>query len=160
LISQTLLSPLQPEGICTAILCGLIIGLERQLSDKPAGIRTSILICLGTYVFVSAIKLVQGSDIDPTRIIGQVITGIGFIGAGVILTRGGIVIGITSASVIWILAGIGVLIGLERYVASIILSILTVLILLGVTLLEKFVSSLQKGIYAKLTSRVGRKTVD
>ena len=115
---------------------------------------------MGTYVFVSAIKLVQGSDIDPTRIIGQVITGIGFIGAGVILTRGGIVIGITSASVIWILAGIGVLIGLERYVASIILSILTVLILLGVTLLEKFVSSLQKGIYAKLTSRVGRKTVD
>ena len=108
--NQALLFPLQPEGICTAILCGLIIGLERQLSDKPAGIRTSILICLGTYVFVSAIQLVQGSDIDPTRIIGQIITGIGFIGAGVILTRGGIVIGITSASVIWLLAGIGVLI--------------------------------------------------
>ncbi len=122
LISQTLLFPLQSEGICTAILCGLIIGLERQLSEKPAGIRTSILIRLGTYVFVSAIQLVQGSDIDPTRIIGQVITGIGFIGAGVILTRGGIVIGITSASVIWLQAGIGVLIGLERYVTSIILS--------------------------------------
>ncbi len=155
-----LLSPLQPEGIGTAILCGLIIGLERQLSDKPAGIRTSILICLGTYVFVAAIQLVQGSAIDPTRIIGQIITGIGFIGAGVILTRGGIVTGITSAAIIWVLAGIGVLIGLERYVASIILSILTVIILLGVTLLEKFVSSLRKGIYAKLTNRVGRKTID
>ena len=160
MISQTLLFPLEPEGICTAILCGLIIGLERQLSDKPAGIRTSILICLGTYVFVSAVQLVQGSDIDPTRIIAQVITGIGFIGAGVILTRGGIVIGITSASVIWLLAGIGVLVGLERYVPSIILSILTVLILIGVTLLERFVSSLRKGIYAKLTNKVGRKSVD
>jgi len=159
LTSQTLLSPLQPEGICTAILCGLIIGLERQLSDKPAGIRTSILICLGTYVFVAAIQLVQGSVVDPTRIIGQIITGIGFIGAGVILTRGGIVTGITSASIIWILAGIGILIGLERYVSSIILSVLTVFILLGITLLEKFVSSLRKGIYAKL-SNSGRKTVN
>jgi putative Mg2+ transporter-C (MgtC) family protein len=134
------------------------VGVERQLSNKPAGIRTSILISLGTYIFIAAGQLVQGEVVDPTRIIGQVVTGIGFIGAGVILTRGEIVTGITSASVIWMLAGIGVLIGLEQYAVAVILSILTVAILIGVTILEKFISSFRKGIYAKLTSNVRRKT--
>ena len=112
-----LLSPLELDGILTSLLCGLIIGLERQLSGKPAGIRTSSLICLGTYIFVATGGLFIDNT-DPSRIVGQVITGIGFIGAGVILSREGIVVGVTSAAVIWVLAGIGVLIGLERYFKS------------------------------------------
>jgi putative Mg2+ transporter-C (MgtC) family protein len=88
-----LLSPIRLEGIAVAVLCGLIVGLERQLSGKPTGIRTSSLVCLGTYIFVSVSQLIQGPNVDPGRIAGQVITGIGFIGAGVILTRQGVVIG-------------------------------------------------------------------
>lgn len=149
---QALLSPIRLEGIGTAIICGLIIGLERQLSGKPTGIRTSSLICLGTYIFVSVSQLIQGPNVDPGRIVGQVITGIGFIGAGVILTRQGAVVGVTSASVIWILAGIGLLIGFGEYMTSILLSVLTVGILLGVNLLEATFVALRKGIYAKFVS--------
>jgi putative Mg2+ transporter-C (MgtC) family protein len=144
------LMPLRWEGIVTAMVCGLIIGLERQLSGKPAGIRTSSLICLGTYIFVAVSHLIQGGNIDPGRIIGQVITGIGFIGAGVIMTRQGLVVGVTSASVIWILAGIGVLIGFGRYTTSILISILTVGILIGMNFLEATFASFSRGIYTKL----------
>jgi putative Mg2+ transporter-C (MgtC) family protein len=153
---QGLIAPLRIEGIVTAIICGLIIGLERQLAGKPTGIRTCSLICLGTYVFVTASQLIQGNNIDPGRIVGQVITGIGFIGAGVILTRQGVVMGITSAAVIWILAGVGVLIGFGQYAASILLSIITVAILIGVNLLEKTFVALRRGVHAKLVTHKKR----
>ncbi len=145
-----MLSPIRLEGIGVAILCGLIVGLERQLSGKPTGIRTSSLICLGTYIFVAVSHLVQGPNVDPGRIVGQVITGIGFIGAGVILTRQGVVIGVTSASVIWVLAGIGLLIGFGKYTTSILLSVITVGILTGVNFLEATFMALRKGVYARL----------
>lgn len=157
---NSLLSPLCLEGIATALLCGLIIGVERQLSDKPAGIRTSILICLGTYIFVAAGQLFKGENIDASRVLGQIVTGIGFLGAGVILTREGIVVGVTSAAVIWILAGIGSLIGLKRYIPSITLSILTVAVLVGVNLLEKSIVALRKGIYTRLINDKSRKNFD
>ena len=154
---QDILTPLSLAGIGTAILCGLIVGLERQLSGKPTGIRTSSLICLGTYIFVSASHLLQGGNIDPGRIVGQVVTGIGFIGAGVILTRQGVVMGVTSASVIWVMAGIGILVGFERYLAAILLSFLTVGILRGVTLLETTFTALSKGVYTRLISHKKKK---
>jgi putative Mg2+ transporter-C (MgtC) family protein len=94
--------------------------------------------------------ILQSNNFDPGRIVGQIVTGIGFLGAGVILTRQGVLVGITSASVIWILAGIGILIGFEKYAASILVSILTVGILHGVTLLEKAFKSLRRGIFGKL----------
>jgi putative Mg2+ transporter-C (MgtC) family protein len=156
---QGLILPLKIEGIITAIICGSIIGLERQLSGKPTGIRTCSLICLGTYVFVTVSQLLQGNNIDPGRIVGQVITGIGFIGAGVILTRQGVVVGITSAAVIWVLAGVGILIGFGEYAASILLSIVSVAILLGMNFLEKTFIALQKGVHAKLVTHK-KKEVD
>jgi putative Mg2+ transporter-C (MgtC) family protein len=156
---QGLIAPLRIEGIVTAIICGFIVGLERQLSGKPTGIRTCSLICLVTYVFVTGSQLLQGNNIDPGRIVGQVITGIGFIGAGVILTRQGVVIGITSASVIWVLAGVGILIGFGKFAASILLSIITVAILSGVNLLEKTFVALRKGVHAKMATHK-KKEVD
>ena len=157
---QSLIVPLRIEGIVTAIICGFIIGLERQLAGKPTGIRTCSLICLGTYVFVTASHLIQGNNIDPGRIVGQVITGIGFIGAGVILTRQGVVVGITSAAVIWILAGVGVLIGFGQYAASILLSLITIAILIGVNFLEKTFVALRRGVHAKLTIHKKREEED
>jgi putative Mg2+ transporter-C (MgtC) family protein len=148
-----LLAPLKLEAILTAFVCGLIIGTERQISNKPAGIRTSILICLGTYIFIVTSQLVQVSTSDPARVIGQIVTGIGFLGAGVILTREGVVIGITSASVIWILASIGVLIGLENYISAISISIITVLVLIGINILEKYLKILEKDLYPKLSHK-------
>jgi putative Mg2+ transporter-C (MgtC) family protein len=99
---------------------------------------------------VAVSHLIQGSNVDPGRIVGQVITGIGFIGAGVILTRQGVVIGVTSAAVIWVLAGIGLLIGFGKYTTSILLSIITVGILIGVNFLEATFKGFRKGVYARL----------
>jgi len=124
-------------GVGVAILCGAIIGYERQLKDKPVGARTSILICLGTQISVNIGTSFTGPGADPTRVIGQVVTGIGFIGGGVILARRGVVAGVTTAAVIWILAAIGVVIGVQRYLMAIILSIITVIILLGLDFIDK-----------------------
>ena len=89
--------------VSVALLCGLILGLERQLRGKPAGIRTSILICLGTVVFMRFGALISAGDGDPARTLGQVVNGIGFLGAGVIFSEQGLVKGMTSAAVIWLL---------------------------------------------------------
>jgi putative Mg2+ transporter-C (MgtC) family protein len=144
-----LLYPLSFEGLGIALLCGAMVGMERQLSGKPAGIRTSALICIGSYVFTVVGGLIPG-NVDPSRIVAQIVTGIGFIGAGVILAREGLVLGVTSASVIWVLAGVGILIGLGRSSSAVILSAVTVFILVGVSFLERMFLGLRKGVYRRL----------
>lgn len=142
------------------MLAGLFIGLERQLLGKPVGIRTSILICLGTYVFVKLGATELGGGDDTTRIIGQIITGIGFLGAGVILARDGMVLGVTSAAAIWMLASIGSVIGKDHYLTGVKLSILTVFILVGVDLLENSFKTLQKGVHRQFKLREGRSNIE
>ena len=97
-----------------AATCGAIIGFERELKGKPAGFRTNILICLGAAIYMCVgLLLVNagGQPTDPSRIAAQVVTGIGFIGAGCILQAGGRVTGLTSAATIWVVAGIGLVAG-------------------------------------------------
>jgi putative Mg2+ transporter-C (MgtC) family protein len=130
-------------AVGTAALCGAVIGVERQFRGKPAGIRTSMMICLGTTVFVRLGGLASLGGGDPTRVMSQVITGVGFIGAGVMLAREGLVLGVTSAAVIWMLAAIGCAVGLERYTAAIALAVVTVILLTGVELLEGAIRSLR-----------------
>ena len=142
--------PLDPDSpafwfrLGAAVLCGGIIGLERQLRGKAAGIRTSILICLGTEIFVSLGASFGGERVDPTRVLAQVVTGIGFLGGGVILAREGLLVGVTSAAVIWVLAALGSLIGLGYLAAAIILTLATVGLLLGVELLESIFRRLRQ----------------
>ncbi|MFH1679770.1 MAG: MgtC/SapB family protein [Candidatus Eisenbacteria bacterium] len=139
------LFPLTWPGLGTAILCGGIVGFERQIRGKPAGMRTSILICLGTQVFVELSTAFSAPTTDPTRVLGQVVTGIGFLGAGVILARGGVVTGVTTASVVWVLAAIGCTIGFGHYGAAIVLAALTVAVLNGIELLEASFRRLRSG---------------
>jgi putative Mg2+ transporter-C (MgtC) family protein len=146
-----LLDPFSPHfwlRVSVAVLCGGVIGLERQLRGKPAGIRTSILICLGTYFFVLLGSSFAPQNADPTRVLGQVVTGIGFLGAGVILSREGIVVGVTSAAVIWLLAAIGALIGLGFVPAAIAISFVAVGVLVGVEKLESTFKALRRGVHA------------
>ena len=144
------IEPLHWSGLITTFICGGIVGLERQLCGKPAGIRTSTLICMGTYVFVVVGADMAGGTGDPSRVIGQVVTGIGFLGAGVILTREGSILGVTSAATIWVLAAIGVLAGGDRNLAAIIVATLTVGILVGVNILESVFASLQQGVHTRI----------
>ena len=135
--------------IGVALLCGAIVGLERQLRGKPAGVRTSILICLSTAVFIRLGSAVSGGGADPTRVLAQVVTGVGFLGAGVILTREGAVSGVTTAAVIWVLAAIGAAIGLGHYLGAFALAVVTVGILSGIDLLESSVRRMTRGIYRR-----------
>ena len=148
LFSPEAILPLSWIGIFTSFFCGFIIGLERQWSGKPAGIRTSILICLGAYTFVSLAKQTENIEIS-LRIVGQIVTGVGFLGAGVIIAKNGLVAGVTSASVIWMLAAIGCLIGFDNEQAAILIAIMGVVVLVGINLLEKVFKRLRRGVHKK-----------
>lgn len=133
--------------ILVAILCGVILGLERQLRGKPAGIRTSVLICLGTVTFIRMGALL-GDHSDPTRVLSQVVTGVGFLGGGVILSKDGLINGVTSAAIIWMLAALGCCIGLGYYGAAIAISIVSVSVLIGVEWLERGSRVLRRGVHS------------
>lgn len=128
-----------------ALLCGGAIGLERQLSGKPAGIRTSILICLGTAVFVHLGALLQSEGGDATRVVGQVVVGVGFLGGGAIINTRGTVKGLTSAAVVWVLAGIGSAIGIGQHLFAVWLTAVTVFVLVVVAWVERWIPVLLTG---------------
>jgi putative Mg2+ transporter-C (MgtC) family protein len=144
------IEPFNWSAIGTSLLCGAIIGTERQLRGKPVGIRTSTLITLGTYLFIAASMAVGNNMTDPSRIIGQVITGIGFLGAGVMMSKDGVVVGVTSAATIWSLAAIGVSISTGNLLTSIKLSGVVIFILIGVDLLEDYSTAFTRGVHAKV----------
>lgn len=131
--------------LVTAILCGGAIGLERQLRGKAAGIRTSILVCAGTMLFVTMGEAFPSARTDPSRVLGQVITGIGFLGAGVILVSDGRILGVTSAAVIWVLAGIGAMVGLGRFATAGVVTLATLAVLIGVEAIESVWKRLRTG---------------
>ena len=129
--------------ILTAVVCGGAVGIERQIRNRIIGIRTSVLICLGTAIFVQLGSDFDPANSDPARVLGQVVTGIGFLGAGVILARGDTITGVTTASVIWMLAAIGATIGLGHLGAAIVLTIVTVAILIGIKRLDSAIERLR-----------------
>lgn len=134
--------------VAFSLICGALVGLERQWRGKPVGIRTSILICFGTTIFIyMGLQIDNGRDIS--RILGQVITGIGFIGAGVIMTREGLISGVTSASVVWTLAGLGAAIGLGHYGIALIACVVILSVLIGVDYLEDMFKNLRRGTHSK-----------
>lgn len=143
------ISPFSWFGILAALIAGGIIGAERQISGKPIGIRTSILICLSTYIFTKFSGINPQGIPGSTRIIGQIITGVGFLGGGVILTKGAVVTGVTSAACIWILAAIGITIGLNHALTGIKISLLSVILLIGIDSLERLIPFLNKGAHRK-----------
>lgn len=93
-----------------AVAAGGLIGLEREFRDKAAGFRTLILICVGSALFTLASRYLAGAN-DPNRIAAQIVTGVGFLGAGVIVRDAGRVIGLTTAATIWLTAALGLAIG-------------------------------------------------
>lgn len=135
--------------VLVSLLCGLIVGLERQLRGKPLDVRTAVLICLGTHIFIRLGTEYTGGGDDATRVLGQVVTGIGFLGAGVILTRGQYVMGLTTAAVIWVLAAIGACIGFGNYGAAIALAFVTLIVLNVLEMVEDRLASMRRGPHSK-----------
>lgn len=118
-----------------AIFCGGLIGLERELKNKAAGMKTNILICVGATLY-TAISLIistafaqDGFYGDPARLAAQIIPGIGFLGGGAIIQSRGTVFGLTTAASIWMVAAIGVAIGIGRADVGVAVSITVVLVI-------------------------------
>lgn len=129
--------------LCLAVLAGATIGWERQRADKPAGLRTHMLVALGSAVFVVAtLAFTDNSNSDSvkigaSRVVAAIIGGVGFLGAGTILESRGTVHGITTAATIWIAAGVGVASGLGLPVLAFSAVLLSLVTLIFVGVLEE-----------------------
>jgi len=126
--------------LALAVVLGGIVGLERELSGKPAGLRTNVLICTGATFFTVLSLHLAGSRGDPARVAAQILPGIGFIGAGTILHMRGAVTGLTSAATIWVVAAIGMGLGSGAYVEAVGTTLLVIVVLLGLGRFERVVA--------------------
>src|SRR5438046_8608848 len=106
------MDPAIPIRLLLAAVLGGLIGIEREIRDKPAGLRTNILICVGSALYMSlSARIAQLLGGEPTRIAAQIISGIGFLGAGAVLHSHGFVLGLPTASTLWAVAGGGMALG-------------------------------------------------
>lgn len=129
--------------LLVSALLGSMIGIEREVHNRPAGIRTHILVTLGSTLIMmisTDALLATGSAtrFDPGRMAAQVISGIGFLGAGTILKMGNTIVGLTTAASLWVSAGIGLAIGVGYYLPGILVSIIVVVTLIYFRALDKY----------------------
>jgi len=118
-------------AVLLAVICGGAVGLERELRGKAAGLRTNILICVGATLFTQLSVHLGTPRGDPGRVAAQIVTGVGFIGAGTILHSRGAVTGLTSAATIWVVAAIGVALGAGEVLDGVGVTLLLLLVLRG-----------------------------
>ncbi len=138
-------------SLVLALSLGFALGLERELTNKYAGLRTHILVCMGACVFTlisiygfptfapgDNVDITQATGIrDTARVAAQIVTGIGFIGAGTVLRNGPIVIGLTTAATLWVAASIGMACGAGMYEVAIFSTILSVAVLTLIRIFER-----------------------
>jgi putative Mg2+ transporter-C (MgtC) family protein len=129
--------------IVSAVL-GTALGWERQVGGKPAGLRTHALVCVGSTLFVlTAFHAVENIAVgvwDPTRIVHGIVTGVGFLGAGSILRHEGVVLGLTTAASIWMVAAIGAAVGVRAYTLALSGTVLALIVLRGFRKLDQWLS--------------------
>ncbi|MEN6357015.1 MAG: MgtC/SapB family protein [Armatimonadota bacterium] len=126
-----------------SLLLGAMIGMERETHGRPAGLRTHILVCFGSTLFTLASYQIAGKMYDPARVTAQIVTGVGFLGAGTIIHQGSVIRGLTTAASIWTVAAIGVAAGIGGdmlYLAAI-ASLLAFVVLSLIAPLEKLLTS-------------------
>lgn len=145
-------------SLTAAVVLGFALGLERELTNKQAGLRTHIFVCLGSCVFTllsiygfptfalgDNVILDQATGVrDTARIAAQIVTGIGFIGAGTVMKNGSSVHGLTTASTLWIAAGIGMACGAQKYDIAVVATILSILVLICIKWIETKILSKRK----------------
>jgi putative Mg2+ transporter-C (MgtC) family protein len=141
------------------VFLGGIIGFEREINGKPAGLRTNILICLGATLLMdlsTRIGLIDGHRVgDPARIAAQVVSGVGFLGAGTIMHSQGMVTGLTSAATIWVVAAIGMTVGAGFYIEGVGAGLIVTFVLAGLGGLEHWVRRARRVASATIRARLG-----
>ncbi len=146
-----------------AAILGGVVGLERELSGKPAGLRTNILICVGAALFMHlsvAVALIGTTPAgapygDTTRIAAQIVSGIGFLGGGAILHSRGAVVGLTTAATIWVVAAVGAAVGAGEYLAAVGTTVLVTMVLVGLKPVERIMLSKRRTVSATLRTIPG-----
>jgi putative Mg2+ transporter-C (MgtC) family protein len=145
--------------LALAVFLGGIIGFEREINGKPAGLRTNILICVGATLLMdlsTRIGLIDGHRIgDPARIAAQVVSGVGFLGAGTIMHSQGMVTGLTSAATIWVVAAIGMTVGAGFYIEGVGAGLIVTFVLAGLGGLEHWVRRARRVASATIRTRLG-----
>lgn len=140
-------------SLLIATMLGAAIGIERELSDKAAGLRTNILICVGACLFMMVSREFTGQpDADPTRIAAQIVSGIGFLGAGAIMRDGEHVTGLTTAATIWVVAAIGMTVGFGNYRTAAATTVLVLIIQSLFPRLDAYVDELRQRHTFRITS--------
>ena len=128
--------------ILASLFCGGLIGLERELKHKAAGIKTNMLICVGSMLFTATSILIAYDGVtnhapgDPTRIAAQIVSGIGFLGGGAILQSKEHILGLTTAATIWLVAAIGVWIGMGQLWVAVMVTGVIIPVLILMTYVE------------------------
>ena len=138
-----------------AIVCGGAIGFERELSRKAAGLRTNVLICMGSAVFMIISRHIGGGAAytDPARLVAQVVTGIGFLGAGVILQARGSVTGLTTAATIFVVGAVGIAIGDGMFSLALLSTTLIIIVLVVLRKVERFIIRRQRMFHYSLKTK-------
>jgi len=154
------LARLDPAPLLVALIVGGLIGFEREIHGRPAGLRTHMLVCLASAVLIQASRLMpavapEQSEafrvvLDPNRLSAGIVTGIGFLGAATVIRSGDIVRGITTGATVWSVAGLGIVAGQGEYALALVASLI-VLVLLAVV--DRFTRGIAPVIYRRLVVR-------
>src|SRR5262245_5716897 len=148
-------SPTDILPLIFALLLGGAVGLEREYHGRPAGLRTHILVCLSSTMLIMIARKLGSEDLggtsrtvfDPNRMGAGIVTGIGFLGASTVLRSGDFLRGLTTAACIWFVAGLGIVLGDQRYVLG---TVCTVIVLLVLTVVNNLASGITPTVYRRL----------
>ena len=124
-------------SVVLAVVFGTVVGIEREVSGKSAGLRTNVLICLGAAVFTIISRQIA-SETELARIAAQIVTGVGFLGAGAIIQDTGGIHGLTTAATIWLMASIGMACGAGMYLLAATVTLVAIIVLYGFGSLTSF----------------------
>ena len=132
--------------IALALVMGILLGTEREITGKTAGVKTHGLVSMGASLFVIISLIIsdqfqESTVFDPLRVASHIIVGVGFIGGGTIFVKGASVSGLTTAANLWVAAGIGMSIGFGLYLLAIGVTLLTLLVFIITGIIEKRVHS-------------------
>lgn len=150
--------------LVAALLAGLVLGLEREWRGHPAGLRTHVLVAVGSAIFTLAgaygfPDVDKGEQVDPARIAAQVASGIGFIGAGAILRDGATIKGLTTAATLWLAASVGVMAGVGEFVLLTVGTLLVLITLIGLPYVRPSRWASKQEISISITCRLGPTTL-
>jgi putative Mg2+ transporter-C (MgtC) family protein len=133
--------------VLIATICGSIVGYDREIRGKVAGLRTNILICVGSTIFtIVSLILAQETHSDPTRILSTIVTGIGFLGGGVIMRNDDRIVGMTTAAFIWVVSALGILCGMGSTITPVVLTI-------GLMIIARLFEKVERKIKEKSNSK-------